>query len=149
MYNKTMEFEYNTLDVQTFEEVYTSVGWPALNREQVEAALQNSYLSIVCKDQGKAVGIIRIIGDGSLAFFIKNFVVIPEYQSKGVGKQLLEKAEEYIRNSLPEDWSYIIELISSTTAEGFYEKMGYDKCPHGFEGPGMYKMSYGKNESSV
>ena len=34
--------------------------------------------------------------------------------------------EDYIRNSMPEDWSVSLELISSKEAVAFYEKFGFE-----------------------
>ena len=33
---------------------------------------------------------VRLIGDGGMSFYIKDFVVIPDYQAMGVGTLLIE-----------------------------------------------------------
>ena len=63
----------------------------------VETALNNSYAKFVAYDGDKPVGMVRIIGDGGMSFYIKDYAVIPEYQSKGVGKALMQFLEDYIR----------------------------------------------------
>lgn len=83
---------------------------------------------------------VRIIGDGGMSFYIKDYAVIPEYQSKGVGKALMQFLEDYIRNSMPKDWAVSLELISSKEAVAFYEKFGFEQRPCDREGPGMFKM---------
>lgn len=116
------------------------VGWESPCIEQIETALNNSYAKFVAYDGDKPVGMVRIIGDGGMSFYIKDYAVIPEYQSNGVGKALMQFLEDYIRNSTPEDWSVSLELISSKEAVAFYEKFGFEQRPCDWDGPGMFKM---------
>ena len=120
--------------------MYRSVGWESPCIEQIETALNNSYAKFVAYDGDKPVGMVRIIGDGGMSFYIKDYAVIPEYQSKGVGKALMQFLEDYIRNSMPKDWVVSLELISSKEAVVFYEKFGFEQRPCDWDGSGMFKM---------
>lgn len=120
--------------------MYRTVGWESPCIEQIETALNNSYAKFVAYDGDKPVGMVRIIGDGGMSFYIKDYAVIPEYQSKGVGKALMQFLEDYIRNSMPKDWAVSLELISSKEAVAFYETFGFEQRPCDREGPGMFKM---------
>lgn len=55
--------------------MYTSVGWEPPCREQVECALKNTPASFVAYDEEKAIGMVRLIGDGGMSFYIKDFNV--------------------------------------------------------------------------
>lgn len=44
----------------------------------------------------------RIIGDGGMSFYIKDFAVIPEYQAKRVGRFLIENVEKHIKELVGE-----------------------------------------------
>lgn len=134
----TISFE--TLTPKLFESLYRSVGWESPCIEQIETALNNSYAKFVAYDGDKPVGMVRIIGDGGMSFYIKDYAVIPEYQSKGVGKALMQFLEDYIRNSMPKDWAVSLELISSKEAVAFYEKFGIEQRPCDWDGSGMFKM---------
>ena len=59
------------------------------------------------------MGMARVIGDGGMSFYVKDFAVIPSYQGKGAGKFLMETLERYVRECKPSDWAVSIELISS------------------------------------
>lgn len=120
--------------------MYRSVGWESPCIAQIETALNNSYAKFVAYDGDKPVGMVRIIGDGGMSFYIKDYAVIPEYQSKGVGKALMQFLEDYIRNSMPKDWVVSLELISSKEAVAFYEKFGFKQRPCDWDGSGMFKM---------
>lgn len=134
-----MRIDINKLDAELFLALYTSVGWEPPCKEQVEVALQNTIATFVAYENDTPVGMVRVIGDGGMSFYIKDFVVVPEYQSKGVGRLLIESIETYIKESVGE-WAVSLELISTIEAQAFYEKMGFEPRPCEWDGPGMFKM---------
>jgi len=134
-----MTVEINTLTPEMFLELYTSVGWEPPCIEQVRKALANTIATFTAYDDAQAVGMVRLIGDGGMSFYIKDFAVIPLYQSKGVGTLLMESIEKYIKSITP-DWAVSLELISTKEAVPFYKKKGFEERPCEWDGPGMFKM---------
>lgn len=135
-----MEVKVNTLTPELFLELYTSVGWEAPLVQQVREALKNSLATFTAYENNNAVGMVRLIGDGGMSFYIKDFVVIPPFQSKGAGTILMEKIESYIKENIDEDWAVSLELISTKDAVGFYKKKGFEERPCEWDGPGMFRM---------
>ena len=135
-----MEIRINALTTDIFLELFTSVGWEPPCREQVETALENSIAAFAALDEGKPVGMVRLLGDGGMSFYIKDFAVNPAYQGKGVGTLLIQALEQYIRNRIQPGWAVSLELISTIEALSFYKKMGYEERPCEWDGPGMMKM---------
>lgn len=135
-----MRTEINTLTAGLFLELYTSVGWEPPCIEQVKEALKNTIAAFTVFDDEKAVGMVRLIGDGGMSFYIKDFVVVPSYQSKGAGTLLLNEIERYIREIISPDWAVSLELISTKEAVPFYKKNGFEERPCDWDGPGMFKM---------
>ena len=84
-----MEIRINALTPETFLTLYSSVGWEPPDAAQVETAPRHTPASFLACDGEKPVGMVRLIGDGGMSFYIKDFAVLPEVQSKGVGRQLL------------------------------------------------------------
>lgn len=39
----------------------------------------------------------RLLADGGITFYLKDFVILPEFQGKGMGKALLEYVQNYIK----------------------------------------------------
>ena len=72
-----MEVKVNSLTPELFLELYTSVGWEAPRVQQVETALKNTLATFTAYENNKAVGMVRLIGDGGMSFYIKDFAVIP------------------------------------------------------------------------
>ena len=91
--------------------------------EIISERAKEGHMYVVCDDS-------RIIGCGAIAGYwgsvtesiLLTIFVLPEYQSKGVGKriiQTLEQDEFFLRAKR-------IEVPASITAVEFYKKMGYD-----------------------
>ena len=135
-----MEVKTSILTEETFTELYSSVGWEPPCQEQIHIALQNSLATFTALEDGRPVGMVRLIGDGGMSFYIKDFAVHPDYQAKGVGKLLLNALEQFIRDSIEPGWAVSLELISTKEALPFYRKMGFEERPCEWDGPGMMKM---------
>ena len=135
-----MEVKINTLTPELFLELYSTVGWEPPGIDQVRTALDNTAATFTAFDGDKAAGMVRLIGDGGMSFYIKDFAVIPTHQSKGVGTILLDALEKFIKENIPADWAVSLELISSKDAVGFYKKHGFEERPCEWDGPGMFKM---------
>lgn len=135
-----MEVQVNTLTPELFLELYTSVGWEPPCIAQVKKALENTIATFTVYDNGQAVGMVRLIGDGGMSFYIKDFAVIPSCQSKGVGTILMDRVEGYIKETIAPGWAVSLELISTKEAVLFYKKKGFEERPCEWDGPGMFKM---------
>lgn len=135
-----MEIKIDTLTPEVFLGLYTSVGWEPPCIGQVRAALQNTLATFTCYDGERPIGMVRVIGDGGMSFYIKDLAVLPSYRGQGVGKRLIEALEHYVRECRPSDWAVSLELISTKDAVGFYKKFGFEERPCEWDGPGMFKM---------
>lgn len=108
-----MEVKVNSLTPELFLDLYTSVGWEAPAVQQVKEALKNTLVTFTAYENHNAVGMVRLIGDGGMSFYIKDFAVRPSFQSKGVGTILIESIERYIKENIDENWAVSLELIST------------------------------------
>lgn len=135
-----MNVERNTLTPALFLELYASVGWEPPCEEQVKTALEHTMAAFTAFDDGQAVGMVRLLGDGGMSFYIKDFAVLPAFQSRGAGRLLMHAVERYIKDNVPPGWAVSLELISTKEAVPFYRKFGFEERPCDWDGPGMFKM---------
>ena len=135
-----LRVEQDTLSADLFLELYTAVGWEAPCQEQVAAALERTLATFTAYDGDHPVGMVRLLGDGGMSFYMKDFVVLPDRQMAGVGRFLMGAVEDYIRRTVNPDWAVSLELISTRDAFGFYRKMGFEERSCECDGPGMFKM---------
>ena len=135
-----MKISVNTLTPELLLELYCSVGWEPPGMDQVEAALKHTLAAFTAYDGERPVGMVRLIGDGGMSFYLKDFAVIPSYQAKGVGSLLMDAVESHIREHIAQGWAVSLELISTREAVPFYKKKGFEERPCEWDGPGMFKM---------
>jgi GNAT superfamily N-acetyltransferase len=139
----------NTLTTNLFLELYTSVGWEPPCKEQVEAALQNTLITFTAYEDNQAIGMVRLLGDGGMSFYMKDFAVVPNYQGQGVGTALIEAVQEYILSRIQTGWAVSLELISTKEAVSFYKRQGFEERPCDWDGPGMFKMIQNTRRAAI
>ena len=130
----------DTLTADVFLSLYRAVGWEPPGRDQVKRALSNSLASFTAYAGDTPVGMARLLGDGGMSFYIKDFAVLPAWQGKGVGRALMDALHEYIFKSIQPGWAVSLELISTPSAAAFYRRQGFEERPCDWDGPGMFKM---------
>ncbi|PHV71176.1 GNAT family N-acetyltransferase [Sporanaerobium hydrogeniformans] len=133
-----IEIVDNALTPEIYIAVRKQVNFKYYPYEDVKVALKNSLYTVVIYDEGKPIGISRIVGDGKIVFFIKDVVVIPEYQKQNIGSMLMDRIQQYI-STVACEGAYI-GLMSTPGLTNFYKKFGFIERPTAELGPGMVKF---------
>ncbi|MBE5813294.1 MAG: GNAT family N-acetyltransferase [Clostridiales bacterium] len=115
----------NINNVKEFNLLYDAVGWGAYDEEISQKALANNVYSVSIYDEEKIIGYGRIIGDGIVFLYIHDVMVLPEYQSKGIGTKIMNKLLEYIKKLKNENPYLRVYLGASKGREDFYKKFGF------------------------
>ena len=103
-------------------ELFYAVGWsdrdisPSM-LENFNKNFINSTLVFSAWVNDKLVGCVRVLSDKMFRSIIYDLAVLPEYQYKGIGRELVRRCRETFPNS---EW-----LVQTETAAGFYEKIGF------------------------
>ncbi len=129
----------NQLEADAFIRLFDSAGWGLLPKDIVEVSLKNSYVTFCVKDGEQVIAMARLLGDGGLAFFLKDLVVDPSYQGQGIGRRMMEHIENYIQSQLHDGWKSYFQLASAKGKEEFYRKLGYREHPNEHSGPAFSK----------
>ena len=143
-----MQIKYieKTPTAMEFNMLTESVDWGIRDNNIVEEALNNTLYSLCVYDVDKLIGYGRIIGDKTIFLYIQDIMVIPEYQGKHIGTEimnkLIEKVNEY-KNINSDIRTY---LGASKGKEKFYEKFGFISRPNEELGAGMILYDKGIGE---
>ena len=77
---------------------------------------------------------IMISGDGTYDFIV-DVIVHPNYQSQGIGHDMIEQLLHLAYDMMESRAS--VCLVAAKGKESFYEKCGFHKIPDDFSGSGM------------
>ena len=97
------------------------VDWPTPpTPAQHLAVLRGSYRSVLAHDDeaGRVVGFVNMISDGVLTAFVPWLEVLPGYQGRGIGSELMRRvlaAGEHL---------YSIDLTCDEPLRPYYERLG-------------------------
>ena len=132
-----IEIVENKLDVETYLDIRASVHWKVLRKEQAEKALKNSLYTVMAVENGKTIGMGRIVGDGAVICYIQDFVVRPEYQGTSIGRKMMERLIAHVEELRMDQSEMMLCLMCAKGREQFYEKFGFIGRPTDNLGPGM------------
>ena len=94
-------------------------GSPEIFRDMI----QNADLIITAWDGEKLIGISRTLTDFSYVAYLADLAVDRAYQRRGIGKELIRKTRENLKKSC------FITLLAAPLADGYYEKLGFERNP--------------------
>ena len=115
----------NINSIEEFNYLYDAVGWGSYDKKVSEKALANTMYSVSVYDDDKIIGYGRIIGDGICFLYIHDVMVIPKYQNKKVGSQIMNKLLEKVNQIKIENPYVRVYLGASKGKEKFYERFGF------------------------
>ncbi|MBY7112713.1 GNAT family N-acetyltransferase [Bacillus sp. 17RED48] len=103
--------------------VYESLGWNSLQLtvNELEQMCKQSWYAIYAFDDKKLVGMGRIISDGVITGVICGVCVLPEYQSIGIGKEIVERLIQH-----GEQNKVIPQLMCVEKLQSYYESIGFE-----------------------
>ena len=115
----------NVNSIEEFNYLYDAVGWGSYDEKVSEKTLANTMYSVSVYDDDKKIGYGRIIGDGICFLYIHDVMVIPKYQNKKIGSQIMNKLLEKVNQIKIENPYVRVYLGASKGKEKFYERFGF------------------------
>lgn len=109
------------------------VGWPNPPSPETHLCLlEHSDAIVLAIDEASArvVGYITAITDHVLTAYIAQLEVLPEYQGRGIGRNLVERMVERLREI------YAIDLLCDDDVVPFYSRLGFQRAG------GMIRRNY-------
>lgn len=114
------------LNAKEFIELWQSVHWSEPpSPEQTELAMRNSIFRLSVFDGEKIVAMSRMIGDFGLCYYVKDVVVRPEYQRRGIGKMLVREMLDFVKTHGENGKEIFVELCAMPDKIPFYEKFNF------------------------
>lgn len=113
------------------QDLFAAVGWSNDDREITSEMLANfnkpflhSTMVVSAWDGDRLVGCVRVLSDGMFRSVLYDLAVLPAYQRRGIGTELVRRC----RGAFPDSqW-----LVGTEGAEAFYKKLGFTPAPDTF-----------------
>ena len=102
------------------------VGWPQRpSAERHLAMLRGSDHVVLARDGQRVVGFVTAVSDGVLSAFIPLLEVLPEYQGRGIGTELMRRMLARLESL------YMVDLCCDAELEPFYARLGLGTLDRG------------------
>ena len=104
--------------------LYQAVSWTNYTNQpqMLEQSLAHSLAIYVARDGEEIVGLVRLVGDGFSSVFVQDLIVLPSYQRRGIGSDLMKEALGDFKDA------YQVQLVTDQTEKtlGFYRSLGFE-----------------------
>lgn len=121
-----LTIKYNDLTAEEFITLWETVWGPGPGLEQTRLAMAHTLFRISVWDGDKIVAMARTLGDMGLDYYIKDVVVRPEYQHRGIGRRMIQELLKFVGDHGVGGTDIFIELAAAPEKAPFYEKLGFD-----------------------
>ena len=125
----------NVLDEKIYLNLHGKCQFAIYPEDDVKKGIESHLFDVVLYHDDLAIGMARIVGDNRLVFFIKDFMILPEYRGQKLSYLIMASLLKYIRQNGCEQ-AYI-GLMATKGYERFYEKFGFIRRPNKDLGSGM------------
>ena len=127
----------NILTPEEYNDLRAAVHFSVIESSLAAKGLAHSAFIVSARDGGKAVGMARVITDYGYTVYIADVIVHPDYQGKGLGREIMTRIMAYVDENVAPGQAKFITLMAAKGKEGFYEKFGFLKRPTAELGCGM------------
>ena len=115
--------ETGEVDIEQVLALYRALGWSSAEKpRELEQALRNSHSLVTAWDGPRLVGLGNAISDGALVVYYPHMLVRPEYQGRGIGREIVRRLMARYAGF----HQHI--LVADGGAVDFYRKCGFERA---------------------
>lgn len=110
-------------DERQLADLFLSVEWSSGHFPSRLAKAMYGFETVYSAwDADELVGLVCAMDDGSMTAYVHYLLVRPEYQDRGIGKELVRRVREHYADYLR------IVVVAYSAEIGFYEGCGFQKA---------------------
>ena len=115
--------ETRRLPMESVVALYQSLGWSAAEKPAaLHKALLGSHSLVTAWQGGRLVGLGNTLSDGQLVVYYSHLLVAPEFQGKGIGRQLMHRLMAHYEGF------HQHVLVADGRAIEFFRKCGFERA---------------------
>ena len=83
----------HNIDLDQLSTLFNSVGWErrTADRERLAQLVRGSLFVVSAWEGERLVGFARAISDGATNAYVSTVAVLPEYQQRGIGREIIQR----------------------------------------------------------
>ncbi|MFO0888489.1 MAG: GNAT family N-acetyltransferase [Isosphaeraceae bacterium] len=109
---------------EELQSLYRAVGWADDDQaDRAATAIAGARFGVVAVREGHAVGSGMVLGDGATFAYLKDIMVRPEWQGRGIGTRIVEALLAILRRVEPD--RMLVTLFTGQHLAEFYERSGF------------------------
>lgn len=101
-------------------ELRAAVGWN-VDVGAYDSVLPKVYTWFTARENKKLIGFVSVISDGVADAFLVDLMIHPDYQKKGVGKEIVRTAVKFCKSIGVQ----CVHVTFNRSEEDFYRKCGF------------------------
>lgn len=129
-----IEVLYEPPTAKEYVNLRAAAGMRERTISSAERGIPNSVFWIILRNQGKLIGMGRVVGDGSTIVQITDIAVNPQEQGQGYGSFIFDQIQKFILAEIPDD--AFVCLFAEKEVALFYQDRGFEFSQEKW--PGMY-----------
>lgn len=119
---------------ESFIKLVDSTGWNGITDkgpERLAEALRNSWYVVSAFEEDELIAMGRVISDGVFQALICDLIVLPDYQGRGIGSEIMRQ----LLSKCYENDILMVQLFAAKDKHMYYKKFGFEARPD--DAPGM------------
>ena len=112
--NKTLN---HSITIYEYNDLSASVDFITIRENRARIALNHSLYTLIARENGRSVGMARVVGDGGYVYFICDVIVRPSHQSQGLGRYIIEHVLSWLESQVDEGETIMVNLMSPLNKE--------------------------------
>lgn len=110
-------------DILAPEQIEYMLDW-MYSEESLNKQFDNGHIYHIGEYDGVNCAYTSVEKQASDLWHLQKIYILPQYQCKGIGKQMFENAIDFIKKTSPEAKRVELNVNRHNSAKAFYEKMG-------------------------
>jgi GNAT superfamily N-acetyltransferase len=111
---------------EEYRALCTAVGWgEVIDFAAAPASLAGSLFGVVALEEGRTIGMGRLVGDGAIYFYVQDVAVDPAHQGRGVGTAILARLVDHATAAATNE--AFVGLFAAAGSERLYRAHGFER----------------------
>ena len=90
----------HSITIDEYNDLRASVDFITIRENRARIALNHSLYTLIARENGRPVGMARVVGDGGYVYFICDVIVRPSHQSQGLGRYIIEHVLSWLESQV-------------------------------------------------